>query len=78
MESLEIDTVYCLDCIEGMRKIPDGTVDLVFADPPFNIGYQYDVYRVNSMMMSIWNWCRWTGEIARILSPRHLLAGPRY
>jgi len=70
MESLEIDTVYCLDCIEGMRKIPDGTVDLVFADPPFNIGYQYDVYRDELDDDEYLDWClRWTGEIARILKP---------
>ena len=32
------------DCIEGMNSLPAGSVDLIFADPPFNIGYQYDVY----------------------------------
>ena len=28
----------------GMSRIPEGSVDLAFADPPFNIGYKYDVY----------------------------------
>jgi len=32
------------DCVEGMQQLPDGCVDLVFADPPFNIGYEYDKY----------------------------------
>jgi len=32
------------DCIEGMNSLPEGSVDLVFADPPFNIGYEYDAY----------------------------------
>ena len=32
------------DCIEGLATVPAGCVDLVFADPPFNIGYEYDVY----------------------------------
>src|SRR3954454_21236169 len=32
------------DCIVGMNALPAGSVDLVFADPPFNIGYDYDVY----------------------------------
>ena len=27
-----------------MKRLDDGTVDLAFADPPFNIGYDYDVY----------------------------------
>ena len=30
-----------------MRKIDDGSIDLVFADPPFNIGYEYDQYDDN-------------------------------
>ena len=32
------------DCIEGLERLEAGSVDLVFADPPFNIGYDYDVY----------------------------------
>ena len=27
-----------------MRQIEAGTIDLAFADPPFNIGYSYDEY----------------------------------
>ena len=32
------------DCIEGMHRLPEGIASLVFADPPFNIGFDYDVY----------------------------------
>ena len=32
------------DCLEVLAELPAGCVDLVFADPPFNIGYEYDVY----------------------------------
>ena len=38
------NTVYNQDCVAGMQQLPGGSVDLVFADPPFNIGYSYDVY----------------------------------
>ena len=31
-----INTVQCQDCIEGMGQIPDNSVDLVIADPPYN------------------------------------------
>ena len=31
-----VDTVQMMDCIEGMRQIPDNSVDLVIADPPYN------------------------------------------
>src|SRR5581483_3889324 len=32
------------DCIKTLKEGPKGWVDLVFADPPFNIGYLYDGY----------------------------------
>lgn len=31
-----IDTVQLKDCLDGMRQIPDKSVDLVIADPPYN------------------------------------------
>ncbi len=40
----EMRGVCAGDCIKGMEKLPAGSVDLAFADPPFNIGYDYDVY----------------------------------
>lgn len=32
-----INTVQNCDCIEGMRKLPNDSVDLVIADPPYNL-----------------------------------------
>ena len=32
---MEIDKIYNMDCLEGMRQIPDGSVDLVITDPPY-------------------------------------------
>jgi len=66
MTAFPENDVYCVDCIEGMQRIPSGTVDLVFADPPFNIGYQYDIYRDELDDEEYLNWCeRWTHEVAR-------------
>lgn len=33
------------DCIEEMRKLPDASVDLVFADPPYNLQLGGDLFR---------------------------------
>ena len=30
--------LYKGDCLEEMKKIPDGSVDLVLTDPSYNIG----------------------------------------
>lgn len=29
--------IYLMDCIEGMKDIPDGSVDLLLTDPPYNV-----------------------------------------
>jgi len=36
--TLEIDRIYCGDCLDLMREIPDKSVDLVLTDPPYGIG----------------------------------------
>lgn len=33
---MTLDVIYNTDCLEGMRRIPDGTVDLVITDPPYD------------------------------------------
>ena len=33
------------DAIEVMREIPDNSVDMTFADPPFNLGKKYNNYK---------------------------------
>ena len=30
---MELNKIYNEDCIEGMKKIPDGSVDLILTDP---------------------------------------------
>jgi site-specific DNA-methyltransferase (adenine-specific) len=40
----EFNEIHHRDCVAGMNALPAGCADLVFADPPFNIGYEYDLY----------------------------------
>jgi DNA modification methylase len=35
---LEENRVYCGDCLDLMREIPDGSVDVVITDPPYGLG----------------------------------------
>jgi DNA modification methylase len=58
------------DCIEQMQKLPAGSVDLVFADPPFNIGYDYDVYddRVEHQQYIDWS-AKWISAVEKVLKP---------
>ena len=58
------------DCIAGMKSLDDGVVDLVFADPPFNIGYEYDKYEDNRACHEYLDWCgQWLAEVVRVLKP---------
>lgn len=60
--------LYNEDCLTGLQKLPPGVVDLAFADPPFNIGYKYDVYRDSLDDDEYLQWCsRWIGEVVRVL-----------
>lgn len=36
-----------MDCIKGLYEVGKESVDLIFADPPFNINYKYDNYKDN-------------------------------
>ncbi|MHA1925396.1 MAG: DNA methyltransferase [Candidatus Thorarchaeota archaeon] len=38
-QDTKLNTVFYEDCIQGMRKIPEGSVNLVIADPPFGIDF---------------------------------------
>ncbi|MFL5241072.1 MAG: DNA methyltransferase [Gemmataceae bacterium] len=58
------------DCLEGLSQVDPGSVDLVFADPPFNIGYDYDVYDDRSDDEKYLAWTRQWGEaVKRVLKP---------
>ncbi len=58
------------DCVAGMDALPAGSVDLVFADPPFNIGYKYDVYDDRQERTGYLDWSReWIAAAYRVLKP---------
>ena len=35
---LELDKIYNMDCIEGMKQLDDNSIDLVVTSPPYNLG----------------------------------------
>lgn len=45
-KNIEINNIYKMNCIEGMKLIPDESIDLIIADPPYNLSkgnsLQYD------------------------------------
>ena len=64
------NTIQQGDCVAKLKKIPAGSVDLVFADPPFNIGYDYDVYDDKRSRREFLDWSKqWMSGVANVLKP---------
>ncbi len=65
-----INTVVHGDCLEIMRQIPDDSVDVTFADPPFNLKKKYNSYYDKQEVEEYLSWCKeWLYEMARITKP---------
>lgn len=58
------------DCLDLLPKMEKGSVDLAFADPPFNEDYPYDLYVDRKEADEYINWAGdWMREIHRVLKP---------
>lgn len=67
----KLGCLYNEDCIKVLRSMPDACVDLVFADPPFNLGKTYDQGISDDLTISSYiSWTyEWLDECVRILKP---------
>ncbi len=43
---LDTRVIYCGDCLDQLRKVPNACVDLTYIDPPFNCNRNYEVFWV--------------------------------
>lgn len=67
---LTANNIYQGDCIAKLAQIEPASIDLVFADPPFNIGYDYDVYHDRQSARDYLAWSRnWIEAVSRALKP---------
>jgi DNA modification methylase len=42
-----LDSIITGDCIDTLSGLPEGSIDLIFADPPYNLQLSHDLYRPN-------------------------------
>jgi site-specific DNA-methyltransferase (adenine-specific) len=64
------DALHEGDCLDLLARVPEGSVHLAFADPPFNIGYDYDAYDDRRADDDYLAWSgRWMAGVARALRP---------
>ena len=55
------------DCLEVLRSLEAGSVDLVVTSPPYNIGKPYEPRRSVEQYVA---WCaEWLAEVARVVAP---------
>jgi DNA modification methylase len=69
-EPLTTGQIHQGDCLKLLRRVESGTIGLVFADPPFNIGYEYDAYHDRQDPGEYLAWSEaWMREVHRVLKP---------
>lgn len=65
-----LNKIICGDCIEVLGKVRKPFVDLIFADPPFNIGYKYDKYDDKVKKKNYIAWTKeWMSVCKKVLKP---------
>lgn len=63
-----LNRLHRASCLDALRAIPSETIDLAFADPPFNLTKDYNGYRDDRSDYT--GWCkRWLVEYERALKP---------
>jgi len=65
-----INSIIQGDCLKIMQSISDDSVDMTFADPPFNLKKKYNGYKDNKGFNEYLDWCKqWIYEMVRITKP---------
>ncbi|MGQ9501847.1 MAG: DNA methyltransferase, partial [Anaerolineae bacterium] len=47
MTQLPMDQVVLGDCVEVLEQLPPNSIDLIFADPPYNLQLRQELWRPN-------------------------------
>lgn len=53
-----LDAIQCMDCVEGMKYLPDNSVDLVVTSPPYDgvrayRGFSYDLHATGERIFRV-------------------------
>jgi len=68
---LEINKIYNMDCLEGLKLLDDNSVDSIVTDPPYELGFMGKKWDSTGIAYNVELW----QEALRVLKPGgHLLA----
>ena len=62
---IEVNKVYNMDCVEGMKLVPDNSIDSIVTDPPYEIGFMGKKWDNTGIANSVQMW----EECLRVLKP---------
>lgn len=55
-EQLKLNKLYHMDCLEGMRLIPDNSIDLLLTDPPYNLSRKNNFHTMGRKGVDFGEW----------------------
>ena len=65
---LEMNRIHKVDALDGLEQIETNSVDIIIADPPYNIGKEFGDFKCRLEMKEYVSWCLlWISECIRIL-----------
>ena len=70
-----LNRVWCEDALAGLARIPDGAVDLILTDPPYNLG---KAYGNASDQQTVADYLRWTEQWIEAALPKLKANGSLY
>ena len=69
-EVLPLNKILVGDVMEEIKKIPSDSIDMTFADPPFNLNKKYGNYKDKKSTDDYVRWCeQWLTEMVRVTKP---------
>jgi len=67
---LELNKIHCMDVLDGLKKLPNDFADIIIADPPYNIGKDFGVFKESWDRKDYIDWSMsWIKEAIRVLKP---------
>jgi len=67
---MKVNVILRGDCLEILGTLPPDSVDMTFADPPFNLNKKYNSYKDRKSLDAYLEWCkRWLTEMVRVTKP---------
>ncbi len=67
---IKLNKIYLIDAIKGLKKLDEGSCDIIIADPPYNIGKDFGNNKDKKKHDEYLEWCdNWIAECVRVMKP---------